>query len=583
MREKRVRTAACVVMTLLVSCAADGARAGEWWEARARAIESAPGRAVRIERVGESVQGRAIEAIWIRRGGSGDGVRPTLVVVAGLDGRHVAGVKIALGIAERIAKEEGNDAAGADIVVVPCVNPDGVKRFETQTPREDDGTNASRRTSARDDADRDRRMDEDGPVDLNGDGLITQMRVRRPRGGLIVGVEATVLAEPDDGRLMRRADGAKGERGEWAVLSEGRDQDGDGRLAEDGARGVALDENFPYHWREFEDQTGPYPLSEPETRVLAQWLIAHPEVVGVVVYGPNDNIINGPTDDKMDATGDAPASGGVLREDKWMFDSVAQKFKDLTRVTGVGGVTRTFDGSLQGWAYAQLGMLSVMTPGWVRPDLVKPEEDEKEKAPKEGDRKVVDSDDGKWLALSDARVAAGKSAGFVEWAPFSHPQLGEAQIGGWAPGFRLNPPDDEIADTIERQGAFVAALAGMLPRLEVEGPWVERVGERTWRIIVEGVNTGVMPTRTVMGERTRRLPPTRWEADVDPGRVVSGARVQSAARIAGSGGKLRGEWVVVGEAGDDVALRLVSPECGDREVRVRLDQNDANGATGGGR
>jgi hypothetical protein len=81
-----------------------------------------------------------------------------------------------------------------------------------------------------------------------------------------------------------------------------------------------------------------------------------------------------------------------------------------------------------------------------------------------------------------------------------------------------------------------------------------------------------MATRTAMGVRARRLAPTRWELEVPPERVVSGDRVRSSASVAGSGGRIEAEWVVVGEAGGEVRLRLVSPEAGEREVVVRLEE-----------
>src|SRR5436190_1732753 len=81
---------------------------------------------------------------------------------------------------------------------------------------------------------RDRRIDEDGPMDMNGDGVITQMRIKNPRAGLVPGLVATEIAEADDPRLLRRADAGKGERPEWAVITEGQDRDGDGLIAEDG-------------------------------------------------------------------------------------------------------------------------------------------------------------------------------------------------------------------------------------------------------------------------------------------------------------------------------------------------------------
>mgnify|MGYP000355230044 CR=1 FL=1 len=185
-------------------------------------------------------------------------------------------------------------------------------------------------------------------------------------------------------------------------------------------------------------------------------------------------------------------------------------------------------------------------------------------------KKGADSDDRKWILLSDRRAAAGGPAGFIEWTPFDHPQLGRIEIGGWIPGFRLNPPDSEVEPLIDRQTAFINELMRMLPRLTIDEPTIERLGEQLWRVRVRVVNEGVMPTRIAMGVKTRRLPATRWEIDLPAERVVSGSRVQSKVSIAGSGGQLVGEWVVVGVAGGEVKVRLLSSEYGDRELTVGL-------------
>lgn len=551
-----------------------------WWDQRvASAVSSSQTRSsVRLEIIGVSTGGRSLSAVWLGKGAEGGRRVSTVAVVAGLDARHAVGTRVAVGLVEKLIAEPPPELAEQGLVIVTCANPDGLSLFETAPVKSDEGGNAAYGKTARDDADRDRRIDEDGPADLNGDGLITQMRVRQPRAGLARGLAAEHVSEPDDPRLLRSADRGKGERPEWAILVEGKDQDGDGLIAEDGPRGVDLDSNFPYHWPEFQDAAGATPLSEPESRAIAEWLLEHPEIVTVLVYAPNDNLINLPAHGKMDQTGQIPVSNGVLDEDKPLYERVSGRFKEITRITGVGGVTRSFDGSLQGWAYAHLGLASFVTPVWVRPDLVKTEDKPKDKDndKPEGEaappaKKIVDTDDGKWLALSDQRVAAGLPPGFIEWSPFTHPQLGEVEIGGWVPGFRFNPTEPEIPGLVDQQAGFIGSLLAMLPKLEVEGPHVERLGEQTWRIRVEAVNTGAMPTRLAMGVRAKRHPPTRWRIDREGAQLLSGSRVQGRDSVEGAGGRLVGEWVVAGRAGEELKLSLLSPECGDKDLVVRLE------------
>lgn len=558
------------------------------WSDAIRAAIGEGGVRVSEEKIGRSIEGRPLTAYRVHGGPNGQ-ARATVVVIAGLDGRHTAGTRIAIGIMKEVLVAGVDATARADLVIIPCANPDGMARFMSRRPRTDDGTNAASRVTSREDDDRDRRIDEDAPSDLDGDGVIAQMRVKRPRAGLVPGLVATEVPEADDARLTRRADAAKGELGEYALLPEGSDVDGDGLVAEDGPRGVELDANFPYHWPEYRGEAGPAPLSEPESRAIAEWLLAHPEVVAIVEFAPNDNLVRVPEAGKMDSTGQAPISGAVLDDDKPLYEWASNAFKEATAITGVGGVTRSFDGSLQGWTYAQLGVAAFVTPGWVRPDLCKRDEPKGEGENAErpagdkaatSDKKVPDTEDGKWLALSDARVAAGLPAGFLDWKPFEHPQLGPVEIGGWVPGFKLDVPEVGLARAKVDQAAFIRRLLAAAPVLEAATPRVERLGERVWKIGVSATNTGTMATRTAMGVRCRRLPPTRWEIDVPPERLIAGRKSQAEASIA-PGGQISAEWIVTGEPGSAVPIRLLSPETGDRAVDVKLEP-EADG-TGGGR
>src|SRR5690606_12609400 len=93
---------------------------------------------------------------------------------------------------------------------------------------------------------RDGLIDEDPPEDLDGDGVIYQMRWR-PRND-DERKRANMIADPRDpsGRLLRRVEDGKGE---WLVASEGIDNDGDGRFNEDGIGGLDLHRNYPENWR----------------------------------------------------------------------------------------------------------------------------------------------------------------------------------------------------------------------------------------------------------------------------------------------------------------------------------------------
>ena len=140
---------------------------------------------------------------------------PAVFVVGNLEGVLPIAAEAALNLADRLLQ---NPAATKTLTwfILPNANPDAAARFGGK-PLAADERNATRHNDDMDD-----QVDEDGPDDLDGNGVITEMRVKDPAGEWI-----PVDGEP---RLMRKADPAKGERGVYKLYQEGIDNDGDGEI-----------------------------------------------------------------------------------------------------------------------------------------------------------------------------------------------------------------------------------------------------------------------------------------------------------------------------------------------------------------
>ncbi|NRA57384.1 MAG: hypothetical protein HRU13_04615 [Phycisphaerales bacterium] len=598
--------------------------------------------------IGRSAGGKPIYVYRVSGNGGEADSKPGLLIVAGLDARHAAGPTIARALVDRL---EGNAALEhSTLYVVAHANPDAAGRDDStmQTPG---GTRTP------EDADRDGRFDEDGPMDLNGDGFVTMMRVVDPPAKY--GLSLTHIVDPDNPRLMRRADTGKGEIATHAMATESMDADGDGRMAEDGLGGVDLNHNFPYRWPEFATGNGIYPLSEAESMALATWLLGRPNIHAAIVYGPHDTIVNVPEAGRFDQTNRVPT--GIESGDKPLMDRLSEMYKDTTGLSSASRVDK--DGSFVGWSYAHLGLVTIASPAWQRPEPPKNEDEEEgngdaneaagaemadqqddapafvmigdfrleltqegiqaamaemeslspqeqaarmemfqalpaatqqrvmaiaqgapdpmaaeaEAAPeparhsRRGGRSSAQSDDAKWLAYADE-----VGAGYVDWRTFDHPQLGEVEIGGFVPGFKLNAPADAIDGIIDAQADFIADVLGMMPRIEVEPPVVERVGNGVWRISIEARNDGDMPTRTAMGVKARRLVPFVMAIDVDQDRLLGGSKIVRANSMA-PGGVMRAEWLVLGDAGSTVLVQFRTEEYGTTDIEIELAQTSAGG------
>jgi hypothetical protein len=546
-------------------------------KAVADAAAAATGRPVAVSSIGRSAGGRDLPLVTIGTPSPG---RPALLVVAGLDGSHLVGSEIA---AELVAKLLADEALPADAVVylLPRMNPDAADatlsapavQSATPVPVDDD---------------RDGTADEDGPRDLNGDGVVTQMRVADPKPPLV----ATHVADASEPRLLRLADPLKGETPVYALLVEGLDADGDGRIAEDGPGGTNLDRNFPHRWPEFSADAGRYQLSAVESLALANFVRERRDLAAALVLGRHDNAVNFPDTRDMDATGRTPMV--FLADDQPFHRELATLAKDTTGQSRAASLDHA--GSFWLWLTDHRGIPTVAMTAWGRPDPSKPasEEDRKEgeakpaeaekpaesppaaaEAPPAGRgrrgmrgppppaapaaKPVVDEELLRWLEVND-RDRNGEL--FVAWQDIDHPQrdrLGSTvEVGGFRTLHLVNPPHGEIDGLAAKQAALVRELVLRLPRLTVETATVTPLADGLYRIELPVRNAGRMPTATNMGRITQKVDPVLVQVSVPVEQVLGGDRVVRVDRMDAGERQVLG-WIVRAVQDEPVELTVTGP------------------------
>jgi len=252
-----------------------------------QALANANKTLVKLESIGKTLEKRDIWALQIANpAGVPLAERPGLLIAANFEGDHLIGSELAVFIADYLVKNYATNANIKQrldhyvIYVMPRVNPDAAEFMWAPVKW-------ARRTNAKPyDDDNDGRLDEDGPEDLNKDGFITVMRVKDPNGDYMI--------DPEDARLMKRADPKKGEKGEYALYWEGIDNDGDGFINEDGPGGVNINRNFMHEYPYSKPEAGRYMVSELETRSVLDWMIAHRNAAAILTFGESDNLIVAP-------------------------------------------------------------------------------------------------------------------------------------------------------------------------------------------------------------------------------------------------------------------------------------------------
>lgn len=570
-------------------------------------LASRHGNVARVFEIARSPGGTAIEAVRL---GAGDDVesRPALLVVAGAYGPHLIGSEVALNAARELAASYGGDSATTALLdrftvyLIPRANPDAAEAF-FETPRRE----RIRNQNPYDD-DRDTEVDEDGPEDLDGNGLITLMRVLDPTGEW--------MPDPDDPELLRRADAAKGEAGVYRLYVEGIDNDGDERWNEDPPGGTDVNRNLPYGFEFFTEAAGLHPASAPEARAIAQFYLDHPNVAVVYALGPQDNLIEAWEHDRRDRTGggetDVPSwrrnrqpLTSILQADEPYFAEVADRFQEITGLAS-GPESAPSSGDVLASAYYDMGRWAFGSRVWwvptdapedgevgEEPGAEAPEEgmqaaaDEEEPEAAESPESPPEADGGRRAAgsgskeekdpLKDDRRALHwleehAPGSFVEWTEVRHPDFPDrtVEVGGFAPFARLNPPASEIDSVLVRQQRFIVALAGMLPSIALRDVKVEELSSGVYRVEARLVNDGYLPTLSALGERARWPRRIRVEVEMNGQEIAAGDAVRLVGPLAGNGGYEELHWVVTGDPGSRITLRASSPVAGEASQTVTL-------------
>lgn len=504
--------------------------------------------------VGVSREGRRIDALRLSAGARRPG-RPGLLLIAGLEGEQTFSSALALDHARQLCSAYGEDDRvttlldQTNVYILPRANPDALEdRFDTPL-RVPAGTGTGV------DNDRDGRSGEDDLRDLDGDGWISWMRKRDPEG--------TWIVDPTDARAMREADPMKGEVGEWLLMPEAEDQDGDERFGEDAPRDAHVNRNFPAWFEEHTPRAGRFATDEPEARAVVDFLLAHPDIGVALVYGDQSNVAEKPktiADDKA-ATKRIPARG--LREGDGKYVAVlGENYRDLVSHPAAGSSDDA--GSFQLWAYEHFGLMTINVRPWAIPldakrtgEAADEDEEEEKDAPKP-------SDDAKRLLWLDQNGETAQR--FSEWSDFKHPQLGDVQIGGFLPYSDVEPPSSETRRIADEHYAFLLELGQKLPRLRFEKVEAKPLGAGLVRVHATLRNDGFLPYRTTAARLAGMRKPALVRLELPP-RVLllGGSPVARVEDLAGAGGRAEFEWLVGGAAYNAIKARFDSEHAGAAE------------------
>ncbi len=540
-------------------------------------VKAHPGKAT-LERIGSSAEGRPL---WVLRVGSPKADR-AVFVAANLEGHAHSATAAAFHLVETLlAAPQPPEVAW---LVAPMLNPD------THDGMWEPGR-WLRAAGKPLDHDLDGLVGEDGPDDLDGDGLIRQLRIPDPAGGW--------LPDPADPRVMIPADPAKGRLGTHRLSLEGKDDDGDGAFNEDPASGHRPEKGYPRAFPLGDREAGPWPGVAPEPRAVMDFLLAHREIALAVVLGPGNTLLEVP---KAGAAGLTDASRvrptmfmaramgldptqevtvaelwasvkdraeefgftkeDVLQElqpgevqapppdDTAFLERMAEPFRKALEAKGLDPKrpsTAPAGGTLWPWLYYHYGALAVALDVWGPP-----------KAKAGSDL---------W-AFADAHAPEA----IRPWKPVKLADGRTAEVGGLDPYLALAPPPALLKPALEATTEVLLGWSRQLPKVALGEVSVKALGGGLWRVTASARNVGAWPTHTRMGVRTRAWMPVRLELSPGAGVVPEGLQRAATAERLEPGATLQGAWVLRGAAGAQVTVTLRTHNAGGGTSTVTLGQ-----------
>ncbi len=523
------------------------------------------------EVIGHSVENREMRVYILSLPSTGAAEdKPAMWIDGNIHGNEVQGAEATLYAAWYLLENYGSNPRVTQLVerstfyFLPMVNPDGRAHWFNEAH-----SASSSRTGYRpDDDDRDGTADEDGPDDMDGDGNIVQMRKHMPG-------EGTHRLNPDDPRILERVpSNDRGLRGDWILLgSEGIDDDGDGRANEDGPGGYDMNRAWPSSWQPEHVQrgAGPYPLYWPETRVIARFILEHPNIAAVQSFhNAGGMILRGPGSESY---GSYPSSDARVYDE---LGKDGERMLPFYRYMVIWKDLYTVFGGFVNWTYEGLGIFSFTNELWTRSRLF----------PDASASELGVGDFQESAQYVNDKLYFGSA--FVDWHEAEHPLYGSIEIGGFVKDYGRVPPSFLIEEMLHRNMAFCLEHAEAMPWVVVQEATLTRLGGGVRALDVVFRNESLIPTRSALAARDGMGVPDRFEIVPGSGvRVLAGGvrtdrfradRIEleettpeSIVHEAGvpGRGEVRVRWLLLGDGSAEVAWRGEKGQ--DRVRTVELD------------
>lgn len=527
---------------------------------------------ISVETIGQTHEGRNILAATITNTGTGHhSSKPATFVDSNIHAGEVTGCSTILWLINHLLNGYGSDEQithlldNVTLYAIPGIMLDGMDLYLTSPERLRSSVRNYPETEPQDGLKRE---------DMDGDGRILQMRVRDDAGSW--------KEHPEDARVMipRGPD----ERGGvyYDVYEEGQIRNWDGgkvAIAKEHF-GLDLNRNFPKLWAPewVQRGAGEYPFSDPETRALADFLFAHPNIGTSQHLHTWSGVILRPSVNETDAD--------MNQADLAIFKAIGKMGEEETGYKCISihddfayDKKQAITGTVLDWVYETFGAFAYSTELWSLPARAGIE--------------VTDwigwntnhptSDE---IAMAKVLDDHAQGEGIYDWKSFDHPQLGPIEIGGWDYKFAIqNPPGTLLEEVASGNARFVIRKMGVLPQMTIESVKIESLGDGVHKVSAVVKNDGFLATYvSQVGKKTGTIKQPKVtltgvevaagkaEVEIDhlEGRAAHHAPLGLPPR---SGNLARGyaEWVVKAKPGDEITITAAASKAGSASTSVTVE------------
>lgn len=413
--------------------------------------------------------------------------------------------------------------------------------------------------------------------DIDGDGVIRMMRVKTPYGAW--------KESENDSQVMTKRTPFDVDGNFYNIYPEGEIINYDGLHIElaDEKWGLDFNRNYPFGWFTEVRQpgAGKYPLSNPENKAVADFVLAHKNIGFVSTLHTTGGVLVYPPGTYPEAK--------ALKKDMKLYKDVGKMAKKIMGYETVNifdgfltDIENYSSGAFDDWCYETQGIPAYTIELWnlferAGADMSWPRKDK--------DEDVIEAEYA--MVLKWIKENAGEDA-IKPWTPFNHPQLGEVEIGGFDRKFiHQNPPCKYLLQEVEKTTQFMIENAYALPKIKFESVKAEAVGEGIYKLEAVLANTGYMPTYLTESAKRQKIDQP-VQIIVEGAEVVEGKAVVSAGDLEGiSGVKTfygyegittvkhqpqfkKYTWIIKGNPSDEVVLNACSQKAGNASIKVKL-------------